>query len=155
MESFKMLYEHYIKTIYGFCLRMLNHQQDAEDAVQTIFHNLYRNISNFRFKSQFSTYLISITRNVCHDILDKRKNVTDDIEQAQHHSTSLSEFQQDLSTAISRLPERTRECFVLFAVEGYPQEEVASLMNVEVGTVKALVYQARQKLVAWLGNHEE
>ena len=150
-----MLYRHYEKTIYGFCYRMLQNQQDTEDAVQNIFHNLYRNLSNFKFKSRFSTYLFTITRNVCHDILNKRKNFNSDLEQATQQSTHISEFQQDLSTAISRLPEKTRECFLLFAVEGYPQGEVATLLNVEVGTVKALVFQARQKLVAWLSDDEE
>ena len=150
-----MLYEHYVKTIYGFCLRMLNNKQDSEDAVQTIFHNLYLKISQFTFTSQFSTYLFAITRNVCNDIISKRPNMNEDLEKATYSAVHTPEFKEDLAIAISRLPTKTRECFVLFAVQGYPQSEVAKLLNIEVGTVKALVFQARRKLIAWLGDEKE
>jgi len=152
MECFKMLYEHYVKTIYGFCLRMLNNQQDAEDAVQTIFHNLFRNISGFKFKSKFSTYLFSITHNVCFDSINKRKNIIDDLEKAENLSIIIPDVKEDLSMAISKLPERTRECFILFAIEGYPQNEIADLLNIKIGTVKSLIFQARQKLISWLND---
>jgi len=129
---------------------MLNNQQDTEDAVQTIFLNLYRSIAKFGFKSRFSTYLFTITRNVCHDIQKQRKVINEEFNEAEHASGNTLPLDQDISTAISRLPERTRECFILFAIEGYPQEEIAVILNIKVGTVKAMIYQARQKLVAWL-----
>jgi RNA polymerase sigma-70 factor (ECF subfamily) len=152
MESFKMLYDHYLKTIYGFCYRMLNNQQDAEDAVQTIFLKLYRNIAKFNFRARFTTYLFSITRNVCYDMLNQRKNDSDDLEQVEQIAGNITDYDQDISRAISKLPGRTRECFILFAIEGYPQEEIADLLRIKTGTVKALIFQARQKLVAWLND---
>jgi len=145
-----MLYEHYLKTIYGYCLRMLINQQDAEDAVQTIFLNLYRNITKFNFKARFTTYIFSITRNVCYDMVKQRKNMNEDLNIAKNMSGNTPDYNQDLSKAISKLPERTRECFILFAVEGYPQDEIAEVLDIKTGTVKALIFQARQKLVSWL-----
>jgi RNA polymerase sigma-70 factor (ECF subfamily) len=150
LESFKMLYRHYEKTIYGFCLRMLDHRQDTEDALQTIFLNLYRNLARFNFKARFTTYVFSITRNVCYDMLNQRKNMNVDLNKAENVSGNIPEYDQDLSRAISKLPERTRECFILFAIEGYPQDEIAEILNIKTGTVKALIFQARQKLVSWL-----
>ena len=145
-----MLYRHYEKFIFGFCLRMLNNRQDTEDAVQTIFLNLYRGIANFNFKSRFTTYLISITRNVCYNMLKKQKHETGEFEHAKLIAGDDTYFNQDLSHAISKLPARTRECFILFAVEGYPQVEIATILNIKVGTVKSLIFQARKKLVSWL-----
>lgn len=150
MESFKMLYRHYEKFIFGFCLRMLNNRQDTEDAVQTIFLNLFRGIANFNFKSRFTTYLISITRNVCYNMLKKQKHENGEFEHAKLIAGADTNFNHDLSHAISKLPARTRECFILFAVEGYPQVEIATILNIEVGTVKSLIFQARKKLVSWL-----
>ena len=147
-----MLYKHYEKTIFGFCYRMLNNQQDTEDAVQTIFLNLYRNIRKYQFKSRFSTYVFSITRNVCFDLLKHQKVQKEDFDEAQHISTNPISADPDITKAISRLPEKTRECFILFAIEGYPQEEIASILDVKTGTVKALIFQARQKLVQWLAD---
>ena len=152
MESFKMLYRHYEKFIFAFCLRMLNNRQDTEDAVQTIFLNLYRGIANFNFQSRFTTYLISITRNVCYNMLKKQKHETDEFEHAKLIAEDSTNYDQDLSQAISKLPVRTRECFILFAVEGYPQAEVAAILNIKIGTVKSLIFQARKKLVSWLSD---
>jgi RNA polymerase sigma-70 factor (ECF subfamily) len=131
---------------------MLINQQDTEDAVQTIFLNLYRNIAGFRFKARFTTYLFSIARNVCYDILKHQKVLKEDLNEAHYISGNPLSVDQDIPKAISLLPEKTRECFILFAIEGYPQEEIAELLNIKVGTVKALIFQARQKLIAWLSD---
>lgn len=150
MESFKMLYKHYEKTIYGFCLRMLSNQQDTEDAVQTIFLKLYHNLSKYKYKARFTTYLFTIARNVCYDILNQRNHTTEDLDNAEYIAVNATEFNQDISQAISKLPERTRESFILFAIEGYPQDQIAEILGVRTGTVKALIFQARQKLKTWL-----
>jgi RNA polymerase sigma-70 factor (ECF subfamily) len=155
LESFKILYKHYEKTIFGFCYRMLNNKQDAEDAVQTIFLNLYRSFSKFRFKARFTTYLFSITRNVCYDLMKEQKIKKEDLEEIVQTSANNYPMDQDIAKAISLLPEKTRECFVLFAIEGYPQDEIANLLNIKIGTVKALIFQARKKLVTWLSDEEE
>ena len=155
MQSFKLIYRHYEKTIYGFCFRMLNNQEDTEDAMQTIFLNLYRGIGKYRFKSKFSTYLFSITRNVCFDLLKHQKVEKENLNDVENISVNPRSADQDITKAIYRLPQKTRECFILFAIEGYPQGEIAELLNIKPGTVKALIFQARQKLVAWLGDEEE
>jgi RNA polymerase sigma-70 factor (ECF subfamily) len=152
LESFKMLYQHYEKTIFGFCYRMLNNQQDTEDAVQTIFLNLYRHIAKFSFKARFTTYLFSITRNVCHDILKKQNVLKEELDEMNFISGNPFPMDHDISKAISFLPEKTRQCFILFAIEEYPQEEIAKLLNIKVGTVKALIFQARKKIVSWLSD---
>ena len=131
---------------------MLNNQQDTEDAVQTIFLKLYRSIGKYQFKSRFSTYLFSITRNVCFDLLKHQKVQREDLDKAKHISTNPVSADPDIAKAISKLPEKTRECFILFAIEGYPQEEIANILDVKLGTVKALIFQARQKLVQWLAD---
>jgi RNA polymerase sigma-70 factor (ECF subfamily) len=147
-----MLYKHYEKTIFGFCYRILNNQQDTEDAVQTVFFNLYHNITRFNFKARFTTYLFSITRNVCYDLLKHQNIEKEDFIENNHVSGNSPPMDQDISKAISRLPQKTRECFILFAIEGYPQDEIAVLLNIKVGTVKALIFQARQKLITWLSD---
>ena len=151
MESFKMLYKHYEKTIYGFCLRMLINQQDTEDAVQTIFLKLFSNLSNFKHEARFTTYLYTIARNACYDILNQRKHANEDLESVKDIAGITSDYDHDILAAISKLPERTRESFILFAIEGYPQDQIAEILGVQTGTVKAFVFQARQKLINWLG----
>lgn len=155
LDAFKNLYRHYEKTIYGYCLRMLDNRQDAEDAFQIIFLNVYRSLSKFRFRASFTTYLMRIARNVCYDILNKRIKMTMDLDEAKDISASIDNEDHDISKAISKLPDRTRECFILFAVEGYPQDQIAKILRIRTGTVKALVFQARQKLRIWLTDERE
>ena len=155
LDAFKNLYRHYEKTVYGFCLRMLNNRQDAEDALQTTFIKLYRNISKFRYKARFTTYLIRISRNVCYDIMNQQKKSHKDLEDVEHPTEAMDSLRHDISKAISYLPERTRECFILYAVEGYPQNQIAEILGIRIGTVKALIFQARQKLKMWLKDEQE
>ena len=49
----------------------------------------------------------------------------------------------DLDAAMRALPERAREVFVLYDVEGYSHEEIAKLMDVTVGTSKSQLHRAR------------
>ena len=86
MKAYKQLYNHYEKTVYGFCLRMLINQEDAKDAMQTTFLKLFKSIKKFRFKSNLTTYLFSISKNVCYDILAKRKIVIENLDDHGHIS---------------------------------------------------------------------
>jgi RNA polymerase sigma-70 factor (ECF subfamily) len=53
----------------------------------------------------------------------------------------------DLETAIARLPAGARRVFVLYAVEGYRHEEIARVMGVAEGTVRAQMHRARKLLM--------
>jgi DNA-directed RNA polymerase specialized sigma24 family protein len=104
LKSFKNLYRHYEKTIYGFCLRMLINQQDAEDAVQTIFLKLFRNLSNFNYEARFTTYLFTIARNACYDILNQRKNMNEDLDKADHIAGNTTDSDHDISSQEKTAP---------------------------------------------------
>ena len=60
-----------------------------------------------------------------------------------------------MEEAILSLPERMRACFVLFAVEGFPQKEIAEMLQIREGTVKAQVVQAKERLRAILTDEED
>ncbi len=142
--AFENIYRRYNKTVYGFALRMVNNINDAEDVMQMTFIKLYKGLPGFREASKLSTYILSICRNCCFDLLKKRKKES---------GSPLPDSEEmpvidltDLNQAIRQLPERMRACFVLFAVEGYTQNEISDIMDIETGTVKAMIFQARKKL---------
>ena len=56
----------------------------------------------------------------------------------------------ELEEAIAALPERMRACFVLFAVEELKQSEIAEILDLKLGTVKAHIFQAKVQLRALL-----
>lgn len=155
-HTFEKIYRKYAKTVYGFALRMVNNSKDAEDVVQMTFVKLYKALPGFREASKLSTYILSISRNVCIDLLNKRKKESNSpLENMKNEPVTVIEDVSELNQAVQRLPERMRACFILFAVEGYSQNEIAGIMDINAGTVKAMIFQARQKLRIILELEEE
>ncbi|MFH1942218.1 MAG: sigma-70 family RNA polymerase sigma factor [bacterium] len=145
--AFKMVYDRYGQALLHTAMRILGRQEDAEDAVQTAFTKLYGGIGNFRYDSKFSTYLFKILMNVCFDALAKKRRMpmqTLDTVTPSHRPKH--DLRIALEEAIAMLPDQQKACFVLFAVEELPQEEIAQVMNLSVGGVKSNIYHARRRL---------
>jgi len=145
IAAFKEIYQMHSTMLYSIAMRMLGIKEDAEDAMQNCFSKLYRNIGQFKGQAKFSSYLVRILMNCCYDILAKRKksdlNTDEHVTLDEHNELSLS-----LEKAIAMLPLKMRECFILFAVEGFKQVEIAEMMEISEGAVKAQVFQAKKKL---------
>jgi len=145
MSAYKNLYERHSTMLYSVAIRMLGTKEDAKDTLQNCFIRLYRSSGQFKYESKFSSYLVKILINCCYDVLSKRKNVyeirTDEPVDGQNQDWSLT-----LESAIQMLPLKMRECFILFAVEGFKQQEIAEMMEISEGAVKAHVFQAKKKL---------
>lgn len=145
--AYKELFERYHQPMLRVALRMLNHQQDAEDAVQMSFVKLYGGLKAFRFQSQFSTYLFRILCRVCFDLLRQRKQRPEckadlnDVSKKNDVAIKLS-----IEEAINDLPERMRLCFVLYAIEQFKQDDIARMMDMTLGGVKSTLFQARVRL---------
>ncbi|MEJ2247420.1 MAG: sigma-70 family RNA polymerase sigma factor [Acidobacteriota bacterium] len=113
-----MVYRHFEQPLLRLGLRMLSQQQDAEDALQITFLKLYRSLQNFRFDSNFGTYLFRIMVNVCFDIRKTRKFQKVELDEATLPAFQVNhDLQIQLEQAIRVLPERMRVCFILFAIE--------------------------------------
>jgi RNA polymerase sigma-70 factor (ECF subfamily) len=169
MKAYKMIYQRYEQTLLRTALQILGHLQNAEDAVQTTFLKLYRGIKNFRSNAKFSTYLFRILINTCFDILRKENRmnmiVLDadtyfDIETNLDKANPSYDYNPEpsvtfhLEKAIEALPPRMRTCFVLFAVEEFKQKEIAAILGLSIGAVKANIYQAKARLRARLKNEK-
>ena len=147
VRAFERVYREHQQALFAVALRMLGRQEDAEDAVQATLIRLHRGICNYRFEARLGTYLMRILINVCYDMLSARKRRQQlDLEPVDTGHRPDPELRLQLEEAIRALPERMRACFVLFAVEGFPQKEVADMLEVSVGTVKAQIYQAKERL---------
>ncbi len=151
--AYKMIYDRYQQPLLHTALRFMGHEQDAEDAVQMTFIKLYKSVCNYHFGAKFSTYLFKILINTCFDLLKKRSRLkTADVDLDNVSSYSSPDMKIYLEDAILKLPERMRMCFVLHAVEGIPQNEIASMLNLSVGGVKSNVYHAKTRLRLFLSD---
>lgn len=158
LMAYRRLYERYEQPFLRTATRMLGRQQEAEDAVQETFLKLHRGIRHYKSGSRFSTYFFRILINSCYDIL--RKRGPGSFEEFNpsviaYHPPRETGLHASIEVAISLLPERMRACFVLFAVEELKMDEIAQVLQISLGTVKASIHRARVKLRSWLSDSPE
>lgn len=157
-EAFEPLYRQHVGRVYALCLRLTADADIADQLTQDAFVLAWRKLPGFRGDSAFGTWLHRLTVNV---VLDWRRarsrrlrheTVLDPIEQmdqvaaARPCPPSRVGDRLDLERAMTKLPDGARTVFVLHEVEGYLVREVADLLQVAEGTVKAQLFRARQLL---------
>ena len=156
LAAYEEVFRRHHQPLLRVALRLLGQREDAEDAVQMAFIKLHRSLPRFRFEASFSTYLMRIAINTCYDMLaTRRRDRTEEIEAVETVQPATGDLRLQLEEAIGVLPERMRACFVLYAVEGFPQSEVADMMDVSIGTVKAHIFQAKERLRSLLSDPSE
>jgi RNA polymerase sigma-70 factor, ECF subfamily len=160
--AFKRLYDKYLPMVYGLCLRLTGSSAMAEEATQEVFIQVWRKIGTFAGDSSFKTWLHSLATNTTLTYLRKQKSWLqrmvgrDDYEELAEGLVANSAAEiDDVQYWLGRLPERARLVFVLHAIEGYRQENIAKVMGISVGTVKAQFHRARNLLQTWMGEADE
>ena len=152
-EAFEELYRENVGRIYAVCLRMTRNKTQAEDLTQEAFIRAWQKIGSFRGESAFSTWLHRLAVNVTLTALktQSRKSekvfTTDDLVPFERPEVQRKPgTKMDLEAAIAQLPDRAREVFILYEVEGYKHEEIAGMLGIAAGTTKAQLHRARNML---------
>jgi RNA polymerase sigma-70 factor (ECF subfamily) len=155
VSAYRQIYDRYAGPLYRTAFRMLGRGQEAEDAVQETFLKLYRGIGGFKSGARFSTYLFRILINACLDAIRKRPpegySASSGLDSAIPLGSSSPETRYTIGQALDSLPPRMKASFVLYAVEGLSYEEIAGVLGVRIGSVKANIHRARARLKEWLG----
>lgn len=155
IDAFETVYHHYERPMLSLAYRMLDNQEEAEDALQDAFLKIYRKIGQYRFDAAFSSWVYRIVTNVCYDRLKRRKRARHvALDDAQEIGTmDDAKIRVQLRLAIEKLPPKMKACFVLHAQEGFKQREIAEMLGMREGTVKVHVFRAKALLRDALGPH--
>ena len=163
-KAYEMLLKKYRNLVYSIMLKMVRNKQEAEDLTQEAFMKAFSSLVTFNDEFAFSTWLMKIASNNCIDFLRKRKLRTYSIhEPIQYKDEKIeieipdndpsperniiqSERSRMIEDAINELPERYRYVIILRHKEEKSYEEIAELMNLPLGTVKAQIFRAREIL---------
>ncbi len=159
-SAFERLITPHLDATYRLCLHLMGNEQDAADMAQEALVRAWRSLSTYKGQSKFSTWLYRIAHNVCLDELRKRKAKQTQSLQALQESgydpidptdtperaAARSETRSQLRTAIAGLSDEHRTVLVLRDVHGLSYEEIASVLDVNLNTVKSRIARARSAL---------
>jgi RNA polymerase sigma-70 factor (ECF subfamily) len=151
------LYRLYSKAMYNTALRMVQHPQDAEDLLQSVFVEVFGKLDTFRFESSIGAWIKRITVNKCINFLKMRRlsfseltALTDRAEPQEAEPESPYSIDQ-IRKGISNLPDGYRVVFSLYAVEGYDHEEISDILGISEATSKSQYSRAKARLRETLG----
>src|SRR5665647_526176 len=164
-RAFGMLVEKYQRKLGRLLSRMIRDQAEVEDVVQEAFIKAYRALPNFRGESAFYTWLYRIGINTAKNYLvamGRRPQVINEIEieDAENFEdgnelrtmdtpeTELlgKEIAKTVNDTVASLPEELRTAITLREIEGLSYEEIATLMNCPIGTVRSRIFRARETI---------
>jgi RNA polymerase sigma-70 factor (ECF subfamily) len=162
--GYRTLLEKYRNLVFSIMLKMVRNKQEAEDLTQEAFMKAFASLASFNDEFAFSTWLMKIASNNCIDFLRKKKLRTYSIhEPIQYKDEKIeieipdrdptpertliqSERSKMIEQTINELPERYRYVIILRHKEEKSYEEIAEIMNLPLGTVKAQIFRAREIL---------
>jgi RNA polymerase sigma-70 factor, ECF subfamily len=157
-EAFEQLYKRFARPVFAMAVRQLGDNGRAEDAAQETFAAVWRSAKSFRpERGSGSAWLFAVAR---HAIIDRARQrvdpvVAEPVETAATEAGPAETVEQswvswEVQTALARLPERERVVLELAYWSGLSQSEVASYLDVPLGTVKTRTRAGLARLAAHL-----
>lgn len=166
--SFDRLMKKYYRLVSNLINRMIYNKDDVEDLAQEAFIKAFNSLDKFDHQFAFSTWLYKIASNNCIDYIRKKKLNTISIDKEFDSDDDDLRFeipdndykpdreileqekQKILLDAINSLPEKYKSVIVLRHQEDMEYEEIASKLNLPLGTVKAHIFRGRELLNKFL-----
>jgi len=155
-SAFELIVRRHADVLWQFARCLLGSDQDAEDAVQETFVRAYRGLSSFRGRAALRTWLVSVCRRACLDLIAQRRNVLPlDRAARLQHIDEHAEDRHLIKETLEAMPADERLAFVLVDLLGLSREEAARTEGVPPSTLKSRLYRARDRLAAALAIRDE
>ena len=148
-RAFDLFYEANVGRVFAVTLRLCGDESKARRLTQETFVRAWERMESYRGGSRLSSWLHRIAVNVALESGRRRTRwwrrlVPEEAgADVPERAGALPGARVDLERAIAALPDRAREALVLRDVEGHSYEEIAALMGVAIGTVKAQIHRGR------------
>ena len=172
LSAYDELVRRYQERIYATVFHMTSNHEDANDLAQEAFIKAFQALKSFKGGSSFYTWIYRIAVNKTINFLKQRKNRTqmslDDLDfNAEHdpdlvalisdktprRDANLAELHEKLNAAMQRLSEPHRMVVTLHDIQGMSHEDIAKIMDCNIGTVRSRLFYARQQLQAYLSDY--
>ncbi|MBN1926181.1 MAG: sigma-70 family RNA polymerase sigma factor, partial [Prolixibacteraceae bacterium] len=154
----------YQEKLYWHIRKIVMNHDDANDLLQNVFIKVWGNIENFRGDSSLSTWLYRIATNESLSFLNqqKRKKGLISNQDTDYLSNQLKSdeyfdgdhIQRKLMEAVVRLPEKQRLVFNMKYFDNMKYEQIAKVLNLTTGALKASYHHAVKKIEDYMNNQE-
>ncbi|MBN1266097.1 MAG: sigma-70 family RNA polymerase sigma factor [Anaerolineales bacterium] len=157
-DAFGILVQEYQGFVYNLALRTVSNPQDAEDIAQETFLRAWKAMPRFQFKSKISTWLYRITMNLCYNRLPGLKreimaeddqfleSIPDEYFPNPSHDVEIEELRTLLHQQIEQMPPGYRMVVMLRFQQELSYDEVSEIADIPLGTVKTILFRARNQL---------
>jgi RNA polymerase sigma-70 factor, ECF subfamily len=174
--AFALLVRRHQSSLFNFALRQVRVPQVAEDVVQESFVRVVQNAADFKHEARFTTWVYTITRNLCIDHLRKRAlrkhpsldesrgddgegptlgEQTADPRASVEREATGTELKERIARAVDKLPDEQREVFLMREIANLPFKEIAEITGVPENTVKSRMRYALERLQEALSEYED
>ena len=172
MSAYDDLVRRYQERIYATIYHMTSNHEDANDLAQETFIKAFQALKSFKGGSSFYTWVYRIGVNKTINFLKQRKNRAhmslNDLDFNAEHDPDLvalisdktprrdagmAELQEKLNEAMLKLSDYHRLVVTLHDVQGMSHEEIAKIMDCNIGTVRSRLFYARQQLQGYLTDY--
>ena len=163
-DAFEQLLLEHQKNVYNLCYRMAGNPDDAMDLSQETFLRAWRCLDQYQFASAFSTWLYRLCSNICIDFLRRRRRqqtvpltfedadgeeqtyAVPDAQPLPEEQVELKLTRETLAAAMAQLLPEHRAVLQLRVVNEMSYEQIADLLDIQIGTVKSRLSRARNQL---------
>ena len=172
-QAYAELLNKYRDSLYFMMLKMTNNATDAEDLTIEAFGKAFKNLKQYTPNFAFSTWLFKIAANNCIDFLRKTKRIqfADNFDEEGDSSSGPASIPsntldpeekiiekqkiQMMHEVVEKLKPHYRQLIELQYFKEWSYEEIATELNLPLGTVKAQLFRAREFLYQVLQNSRE
>jgi len=154
-----MIVNKYSKTVYNMALNFAGNGDDAADITQDVFLKVYNNIAKFDEESNFTAWLLRLSKNYCIDFWRKHKHSRKNIElddNIRNEYSDAADTPEDtviknsdanyLRQKLLLLPPDLRSLVIMRDIQDFSYQEIATHLDIPLGTIKSRINRARTKL---------
>jgi RNA polymerase sigma-70 factor (ECF subfamily) len=166
-DAFDYLVRRHHRAVYNTICHLLGDLTEAEDLTQQTFLRIYQSSATYTPTAKFTTWMFTILRNLVFNEMRRRQrkptstlehaddqgNTTSSLadtlpspEESPHEATLRVELEDQIQSALQSLPENQRLAILLMRNENLSYEEIASVLETSVSSVKSLIFRARESL---------
>lgn len=156
--AFEQLYDRYARKLTGFCNRMVQSKEQAEDLVHEVFIKIMEQPKAFDINLKFSTWVYTVANNLCLNTIRNHNNREKLIELhyapstvfTSHHQIDATLLKTKINELYQQLSEKEKAVFVLRFEHELSMKEIAEIISIPEGSVKSCLFYLLKKFSSHL-----